>query len=239
MKDKTNIKQNNMIGIETFVANLANRINQPHYLEIELRKFADAVLKSDAARDYWFEKFKLETERWNATQSHHNSVGAVLTEIDKARFWTKVEVTDYCWNWKANKDSCDYGMFRANGLNDKASRWAYRIIKGEFPKELHALHKCDNPSCVNPDHLFTGTHQDNMLDKMRKGRGKVLGHASKYYGVSFRKDSNNWRASIWNKRTHVSIGSFKTEIEAAKAYDKYVTENNIELPLNTNKYAMD
>lgn len=155
-----------------------------------------------------------------------------ISEIDKARFWTKVAVTDYCWEWSANRCQDGYGMFKLNGKDVKASRVAYAIVNGEIPADLHVLHKCDNPCCVNPDHLFTGTHQDNMLDRQRKGRGKVLGRASRFHGVAFRKDSNNWRAQAFDGRKHLSLGSFKTEEEAAKARDKAVIEMGLDLPLN-------
>lgn len=155
-----------------------------------------------------------------------------FTEIDKARFWTKVETTDYCWPWKANKNKSGYGMFKHHGYDENAQRVAYKITKGYIPEGLHVLHKCDNPICVNPDHLFTGTHQDNMDDRTRKGRGKVLGRASRYYGVAFRNDSNNWRAQVFCNKKHISLGSYSTEELAAKAYDKAVLEMGLELPLN-------
>lgn len=159
-----------------------------------------------------------------------------ITEIDKARFWIKVKDTGYCWNWTANKDHNGYGMFKINGKDRKASRVAYTIVAGEITGNTHVLHKCDNPSCVNPDHLFTGTHQDNMKDKMRKGRGRTLGRRSKYLGVGWRNDSKNWRSYIAysenGKRNHISLGGFATELEAAQIRDEKVKELKLDLPLN-------
>lgn len=155
-----------------------------------------------------------------------------LTEMDKARFWSKVKDTGYCWEWQAGKDSSGYGTFKVFGKDEKAHRVAYSIINGDIPEDLHVLHKCDNPACVNPTHIFTGTPRDNMNDKIRKGRGKTIGRASKYHGVAFRKDSNNWRAHVWNGRKHLSLGSFKTQEDAAKRRDEEVLKLKLDLPLN-------
>jgi hypothetical protein len=70
-----------------------------------------------------------------------------------------------CWIWlgAANR----YGMVRG----DRAHRVSWKTFRGPIPHGLHVLHKCDTPLCVNPDHLFLGTHLDNMKDKEEKGRG--------------------------------------------------------------------
>lgn len=179
-----------------------------------------------------------QIEQWlNEYASQPSLRWGAITEIDKARFWSKAkEANGYCWEWQANKDSDGYGMFRVQGVYTKASRVAYQIINGEIAEGIHVLHKCDNPACINPDHLFTGTHQDNMNDKMRKGRGRHLGRRSKYYGVGWREDSKNWRAYIVysenGKRKNLSFGGFATEIEAAKKRDEEVKKLNLDLPLN-------
>ena len=156
-----------------------------------------------------------------------------ITEIDKARFWSKAKQTNYCWEWQAAKDNNGYGMFKIQGEYLKASRIAYQIINGEISdKDIHVLHKCDNPTCINPDHLFTGTHQDNMMDKMRKGRGKTLGRTSKYLGVSFRDDCKKWRSLVRLNGKNISLGSFNTEEEAAKRRDDEIIKRGIDSPLN-------
>lgn len=85
-------------------------------------------------------------------------------------FLNRIRKTKKCWEWISSKDMCGYGTFRWNGVQDKAHRWAWRIYKTEIPKGLCVLHKCDNPSCVRPSHLFLGTRKDNFNDMRMKGR---------------------------------------------------------------------
>lgn len=90
------------------------------------------------------------------------------------RFFSKVEFVGYCWVWtgakKVGKNALPYGFFGVNGKNQLAHRFAYRQFVGPIPSGLYVLHKCDNPSCVNPVHLFLGTAKDNAQDCVSKGR---------------------------------------------------------------------
>jgi hypothetical protein len=88
-----------------------------------------------------------------------------------ARFWAKVEKTDGCWLWRA-QIACGYGRFRSDQGNMQAHRFAWIITNGPIPDGLWVLHKCDVKICVNPEHLFLGTHEDNMADMVQKGRQK-------------------------------------------------------------------
>ena len=86
-------------------------------------------------------------------------------------FWNSLVKKDSgCWEWSKSTRS-GYGQVRWNGKLIFAHRLSYFIVNGEIPKGLFVCHKCDNPSCCNPDHLFLGTHIDNMMDMRTKGRG--------------------------------------------------------------------
>ena len=77
---------------------------------------------------------------------------------------------DNCWLWRGAKDKNGYGMITRNGSTVKAHRVSYEVHWGESLETYHCLHRCDNPSCVNPNHLFSGTNLDNVQDKVKKGR---------------------------------------------------------------------
>jgi hypothetical protein len=92
-------------------------------------------------------------------------------ECDTRRFWAKVKVAGAsdCWLWVGAGDG-RYGTARLGGKHVKAHRVAWTLTNGEIPRDMIICHRCDVPACVNPAHLFLGTHQDNTDDKMRKGR---------------------------------------------------------------------
>ena len=91
------------------------------------------------------------------------------------RFWDKVDKSSDCWEWLAGKVPSGYGAFLFNGKLQGAHRVSFQLTHGPIPEGDYygtagVLHRCDNPSCVNPDHLFLGSPSDNMRDKVEKGR---------------------------------------------------------------------
>lgn len=89
------------------------------------------------------------------------------------RFWLMVRKTDSCWLWTGSVNRKGYGQISTKRGNRplQAHRFSYRIHFGRIPSRKMVLHKCDNPSCVNPDHLFLGTAKQNTDDMITKERG--------------------------------------------------------------------
>jgi hypothetical protein len=91
----------------------------------------------------------------------------------ETRFWRNVakgRTDGMCWHWTAGRFSNGYGQFRVGKKKVRAHRYAYQITRGEIPSGMFVCHTCDQPLCVNPDHLFLGTAADNAHDRDRKGR---------------------------------------------------------------------
>lgn len=117
------------------------------------------------------------------------------------RFWSFVDVKgdDDCWNWIIGKDHDGYGKFTFRCKRVQAHRMAAFIFYGPYPKELKVCHTCDNPACCNPLHLFIGTHQDNMDDKVRKGRQY---RGEQQWGSRLSEKDVVMIRSLWKMGTH-------------------------------------
>lgn len=93
----------------------------------------------------------------------------------KEWFYARADKSGECWEWKNSCHHTDgYGNVLFRGRLQRAHRVSWLLNFGEIPEELIVCHKCDNRKCINPKHLFLGTHQDNALDREKKGRGRIL-----------------------------------------------------------------
>lgn len=95
---------------------------------------------------------------------------------DDCKFLCKFNIgaDNECWMWHSTKQPNGYGVFGlgvgANQYSEKAHRYSYKKYIGDIPKGMYVCHSCDEPSCVNPEHLFIGSSFDNTQDMFRKGR---------------------------------------------------------------------
>lgn len=91
-------------------------------------------------------------------------------------FWDKVDVGswDRCWPWMASRDAEGYGQFQFRptfqNVRWRPHRFSWATVHGPIPEGFHVCHKCDNPPCCNPEHLFLGDDAANVADKVAKGR---------------------------------------------------------------------
>jgi len=87
-------------------------------------------------------------------------------------FWSRVKISPGCWEWIGPKNKQGYGVTCFENKYYRAHRASYVLCEGEIPSDKPmVLHRCDNPSCVNPGHLWAGTALDNAADREKKGRG--------------------------------------------------------------------
>lgn len=117
----------------------------------------------------------------------HTEAGALLKvrQMKKQlkRFWSKVtketklsspHVKTPCWTWSGTRHKENgYGGFYADGRLNRAHRWIFQKRFGSLPQEILVCHKCDNPPCVRPSHLFMGNKSTNILDSIAKNRFQV------------------------------------------------------------------
>jgi hypothetical protein len=120
---------------------------------------------------------RLHYDRWWKHGNPHFVMRTVVRGSLRARFeaFTLPDPSG-CLLWTGAIRDAGYGVIGAGGRGGKslgAHRVAWELHKGPIPDGLHCLHRCDNPRCVNVDHLFLGTNQDNIADRVRKGRSKA------------------------------------------------------------------
>jgi len=123
------------------------------------------------------------------------------------RFWSKVDIKsiEECWPFKGHAFNHGYGAFKFNGIMSNSHRIAYFLAYGIEPKKLCVLHKCDNPICQNPFHLFLGTKQDNVDDMISKNRDVTLQGENHGCAKLSEKDVIKIRKSLQNKEKGVHL----------------------------------
>ncbi len=175
----------------------AGSTNQKGYQQISFNKKVYSVrslIYQIYIDDSATETIKLTCSFKNCLNPEHMIEGAHLDAT--IRFWKHVNILGMndCWVWVGAKDTKNYGNFNiGKGKYIKASRFSYMIHnKGENIQNLEVCHKCDNPSCVNPGHLFLGSRQDNATDMVVKNRS-LFGEKNKSHKFS-NKDVEKMRS---------------------------------------------
>lgn len=142
------------------------------------------------------------------------------------KFWSKVHFgeSNDCWEWIAYKDKDGYGNFRIKDYRGRhtmigSHRYMYKMVVDDFNDDLLCLHSCDNPPCVNPNHLWIGTNDDNIQDMIKKGRN-VTYHLPPMVGSKHPKAKLDEEIV---RRIKEKILSGVKQRAIAKEYDVYET----------------
>lgn len=115
-------------------------------------------------------------------------------------FWSLVNKDRRgCWKWLGYCAASGHGIARLNGKATKAHRVAWELLRGTIPPGIFVCHKCDNPSCVRPSHLFLGSAKDNNRDRHSKGRSRGLFPSGKLHPAKLRAGDGHWCTKLSNE----------------------------------------
>lgn len=145
--------------------------------ERSIQSLADQFKRNDNAIARHFKKRGIEIKQHNFRLGNKLGCYKGKEPRNPLEYFNSSYIIDentHCWEWQRGKNKRGYGQFWIIKTMIGAHRFSYFHHKGEIEKGLIICHTCDNPGCVNPQHLFLGTHQDNADDKVKKGRSRYV-----------------------------------------------------------------
>lgn len=137
------------------------------------------------------------------------------------RFWAKVEKTEGCWKWHGSKSPGGYGQIREGARLSRlwrANRLSWVFHFGAIPEGLDVCHRCDNPECTRPDHLFLGSHSDNMRDCYAKKRHRIVRivDMAQPTARAITVDGETHSIHEWSRRTGVKVATIWWRLKNGK-----------------------
>lgn len=167
--------------------------------------------------------FLLKNRTWNAIGIKASKFSLTISKnigTPTERFWAKVDIksNNECWNWTGIRRKGGYNQIRINKKNILTHRFSWELHFSKIPDESFVLHKCNNPSCVNPNHLKLGTHEDNM---------KYMIECNRQARCCGENNGNSKLTINQVKKIRILKGKF-TQKQIAKIFDvKYQTISDI------------